>query len=75
MQHQYKPNPEHDTFISIRSLVWPGFYLIGKDEFFTSLYIGDGQKYSTSSYFHIFPYMIQSEPHEVPEENEVDICI
>ena len=61
----------HDTIISIRSLVWPGMYYIAKDEFTSSLYIGDGHKYTSSLFFPKFPYLISVEPETKVEHVEV----
>ena len=70
-RHQYKNELVHNTVISLRSLVWPGMYYICKDQFLSSIYVGDGQKYTNKLYFPQFPYLIQSEPDSRSEQIEV----
>jgi hypothetical protein len=73
-KHQFKAGgSQNDVVISLRSLVWPGLVYISKDNLLASLYVGDGQKYTTEIYFPKFPYLIMSEPTERKENAEVPL--
>lgn len=71
-RHLFKKDTlTHEVVISLRSLVWPGQVHIHKDALLTSIYVGDGQKYSPAEqYFPKFPYLVQVEPAERKEVSE-----
>lgn len=71
-KHLFKQDATTSTaVVSLRSLVWPGLTHIFTEGQEFSLYIGDGHKYAPHhTYFPKFPYLIQSEPAEKPEQTE-----
>lgn len=76
--HAYKPKPTETNIISIRSLVWPGLVHVvtpvaqnlTQDLQIKTVYVGSGKKYSSSSYFPKFAYLIHAEPQELTEHQE-----
>ena len=54
----------------VRSLQWPGsftFYNMGR---YTSIYVGNGHKYETQSYYPLNPPLIKQDPQEYGEQPE-----
>lgn len=49
-----------------KSLVWPGAYSFFNSGRVISIYVGDGQKYETKTYYPIFPPTFRTDPKDKP---------
>jgi radial spoke head protein 4A len=72
-EYQSKSNPKKTVsygVVVVKSLQWPGsltFYHQGK---YCQVYVGEGHKYETQSYFPVMPPLICEDPEELVEMDE-----
>ena len=62
-KHQSIPNKEVNYGVVVaRSLQWPGSYTFYTQGRYLSVYVGNGLKYETQSYFPVHPPKIMEDP-------------
>jgi len=62
--------PSTSGIIVIKSLVWPGAYILYQNDKWFNFYVGHGHKADQKDYYPICPPMPQFEPVDVPEQPE-----
>lgn len=65
-----KKNPTISGAIVIRSLIWPGSYVLFQNDRWYNFYVGNGEKADRKEYYPILPPMVLSEPQELKEQDE-----
>lgn len=63
---EWKKQANNPAIIVIRSLVWPGAYIIYQNERWFNFYTGFGHKNDECSYYPIYPPVLQTEPEDAP---------
>ncbi|CAI2368131.1 unnamed protein product [Moneuplotes crassus] len=65
-----KKQSNHYGVVVVRSTVWPGAMACWKSTKYLQIYIGDGLKNETKTYYPTFPPEIPSDPSDLPEVAE-----
>lgn len=60
----------HHGVVAVRSTVWPGALTCWKSTGYIQIYIGDGLKNESKTYYPVFPPQIPSDPEDLPEVSE-----
>lgn len=56
--------------VVVRSLQWPGAYTFYSQGRYTQIYVGNGHKYETETYYPVHPPKIMEDPYEFDEQPE-----
>lgn len=47
--------------MTLENILWKGSYLVLQDSYFFQIYLGDGNKFTSTDYYPRFEYQIQQE--------------
>lgn len=65
-----KKMPTTGGIIVIRSLIWPGAYVLYQNDRWFNFYVGYGDKSDRKKYYPVLPPTLQTEPIEPKEQDE-----
>ena len=69
-KEEFKDSAFTNATIVLKSLVWPGAYILYQDGRWFNFYIGHGHKFDQKDYYPVSPPIPQFEPVEIPEQSE-----
>ncbi len=69
-KEESKKNATTGGIIVLRSLVWPGAYVLYQNERWYNIYVGNGHKADGKDYYPVYPPMVWTEPVDVTEMSE-----
>lgn len=69
-QTTLKGKTEHNGIVVVKSNRWPGSITLWKGDKWHQVYVGDGHKYESHSYFPVSPPAVPEDPEDLDEQPE-----